>query len=132
MPAGISNASTYFGSNEARGKAILIEQGDSTGGAASIIYTVPSGKTFFLISATLSYHATINGDGDECFLYIDLAGNTIIKLMAHTTAIYKVTDSDHAEISFPLPIPFVAGTEIKVMANTADIAAQAYIVGWIE
>jgi len=132
MPGSISNASTFYGTNEARGKAILIEQGSSTGGSADILYTVPAGKTFFLVSASLSFESELGVTRGECFLYIDLAGNTLIKLHDKCYATYMEEDSGHAELTWPMPIPFGAGTEIKVMANTANIWANAYIVGWIE
>lgn len=112
-----------------RGKEVDFLQGSIINGSDTMI-TVPTGKIYYLVSCTLTYEATANSA--EAFIYKNLAGNVILKMISKITATYYTSDTGHAEIAFPYPIPFVAGDAIKVYSNSASLSANAMIVGFLE
>jgi hypothetical protein len=128
MGAGISNASTYLGINQAVGKTIIVDEISVAGGTATI-YTVSAGKTFFLLECTLAYYATTNNAGAT--IYKNLAGNVVLQMISSIDAT-KTVDSGHAELHFAMPIPFAAGDRIVVRSTVAGLTAYGTVLGWEE
>lgn len=86
------------------------------------MYTVPSGKKFYLVAAQLSGHNTSNV----------LAGSSLYA--AGTRILYFVVDGDPGfqteSISFPVPLVLSAGETIQVRSDAQYHYANAQVVGY--
>jgi len=126
----LGEGSDVIGSvNEARGKTLLFRPGIATAGTTTM-RTVTAGKTFYLAMAGLMYSASVGNVKASIKTSVD--STLILQMYSHITATYHTQDSDHAEITFPHPIPIAAGVEIQVYSSNAGITANGWIIGWEE
>ncbi len=135
MPGGISNASSAVGTvallnghTQLAGKNILHDFDTVTNGNVTL-RTVSGGKTYYLLAAQLTVSGTINGIGG--YLNYGYAGDRILFINLDKVTTYKPAVTDHAEMTFPHPIPLAAGLTI-VMTASANCTGYASIIGWEE
>jgi hypothetical protein len=134
MPGGISNASSAVGTvsllngnTQLAGKT-LIPRSDHANGGSTILYTVPAGKTFYLINATLNIYSTQNAVVGQ----FQTGAASILLCLESDVNAAKLTDSKCFSVAYPHPIPVYAGDTLSVYSSHANLTATAYIVGWEE
>ena len=137
MPAVLSNASVggvgtglTFAKQLAPFYATLLYNNDTATNGFSNIRVTSAGKTYFLVAATLKFHATV--DNAQAELYVYTTGNTLIAFNSAITATYKTTDAGERTVTFPHPIPVPAGVNIGVLSSNAGLKADASLIGWEE
>lgn len=111
-----------------RGKTILRES-DSIANGTQTVYTVPTGKIFYLMQGQLSTLATGAGFGQ---LYIDTTATRLLRLDASFTAVNYIRDGQSETFVFPFPVPLTAGQAIIVSSSAATITSYANVIGWLE
>lgn len=111
-----------------KGKTILYDRANATNGTG-VLRTVTAGKTYYLLEAGFWYKATTNNA--EGKLYVSNANQPILYMSAKITATYWVSDTDHAELTYPHPLPIAAGVSLWVSAS-AGMTVQGWIIGWEE
>jgi len=121
---GWQDAFDYNGDNCVLPKALNktpIFQRNTATNATVTVYTVTSGKTFYLVGAVLS------GIGTSGAAALRIAGTNLVVLN------FDGTDHDE-EMPFPLaaPMPFPGGTVFAVVSTTATVQGDASIMGWEE
>jgi len=110
------------------GKRKLLKAEASGAGDVDILYTVPAGKMFFLISATLNIHNETEGTSagyamieNEVFMYLRVPDG----LFTANRYTYQVTS-----INPVYPIMMVPGEKLQVGNNSAvaitDLSAYGY------
>jgi len=121
---------------------LIHRHGYAFDGSENEIYTVPSGKLFFLISAGLVVETQTDDDAKEGFVLIKeslvstIATSTQALLAARCGGVPTGTpDTDelavNVTISPTLPIKLVAGQYISVYALTSTLnRCQGYISGY--
>jgi len=87
------------------------------------IYTVPSGKVFYLVSAQLC--AILTADGGEV-VTIDDGTNNILYLQPTLVANNPATTS----VSFPIPLKFTEGESIYISVDSSDVLGVGSITGY--
>ena len=135
MPGGISNASSAVGNVsllnghiQLAGKTILHDHETVTAGNVTL-RTVSGGKTYYLLAAQLTISGTINGIAG--YLTYGYSGDRILFINLDKTTTYAPAVTDHAEMTFPHPIPLAAGLTVVLNAS-ANCTGYATIVGWEE
>lgn len=92
----------------------------------AIIYTVPKGKVFYLVSLSLTIGntAAIAAHSTNS-IRIDGVGELIVVKNG-------IADEENtsASLSFPIPIKVVAGEKICVNSNKASVFADGTIIGY--
>ena len=122
MGAGISNASFAEGKGNIQllGKTMLYPTANVSNGVANL-YTVPAGKTFFLIGHFLRMRTTTLGDSSSIY-----GGALLVDYLwapANGTA--------NSQLSYANPIPFPTGTAFTIGAS-ATTTAIGLLIGWEE
>ena len=102
---------------------------DSANNATEVSYTVPAGKILYLLYAQLTTRAST--DNKIGRLHINDGGRTIFYLKSQIDAV-RVTDVQHAEITFPIPLPITAGDVVGVYSSAATIDAYIAVIGVLE
>ncbi len=112
-----------------KGKTILFGTGIAIGGHATLL-TVTAGKTFYLLAATLSAYATV--DDVYAVMYMESTTKRLMEIYSNITPTYKTSFSEHAELTFPHPIPLAATLSVKIYSTNADMYVRGSCVGWEE
>jgi len=135
MPGQISNASSAVGNvallnghTQLAGKTLLYDHETVTAGNVTL-RTVTAGKTYWLLAAQLTMSGTINGMAG--YITYGYAGDRILLVNLDMVATYLPATTDHAEMTFPHPLPLAAGLTV-VMTASANCTGYATIVGWEE
>lgn len=105
----------------------MIMEGATGITSSSTFYTVPEGKTFFLVAAHMNSQlkaTAVDGRAD-----INVTGTTdsIIRHFYEST-VSTIGDYQQNSVSFPVPLKFSAGFEISVSAlqTQASVDIQGY------
>ena len=130
MPAGVSNAASPPDLYNPRGKTLIGAVANVVGGGSEIIYTVTTGKTFYLLGCNLSYKATANNI--QTYILIDTPVIPLIEMFSTVESTYRPTDSDHAQLSFAQPIPIASGVTITLFSGAATLLSYGRLYGWEE
>lgn len=101
-----------------RGSALFQINGDRT------IYTVPEGRTFFLIHAMLGLQTVLAGFGQTVFHVAD--GQQILKLWS--TSVLNSVESISASLS--IPIKLNSGEILEINSNSANVRADGSFAGY--
>jgi len=121
---------------------LIHRHGYAFDGSENEIYTVPSGKLFFLISAGLVVQTTQDDDSKEGFVLIKESLVSTVATSIQTLLTAKcggvptsAADTDdlcvNVTISPTLPIKLVAGQYISVYALTSTLnSCKGYISGY--
>ena len=112
-----------------KGKTILYNTGTVAGGNLTL-RTVTAGKTFYLLSAWISYVSTV--DNSFAKIYVATTASPLIDLRSSITATYHTSDSNSLIATYPHPIPIAAGVAIILSSQSASTDADGGIVGWEE
>jgi len=115
--------------NTLEGKTILYDKGSADNSTVTI-RTVTAGKTYYLVAVQLVTYGT--ADGGTAYIEIGAAGNRILRTYTPITATYQTSNTSHAEMAFPHPIPLAAGQSIRVISGPAGTTGVGQIVGWEE
>ena len=134
MPGGISNAASPKQElYQLTGKTIIYRDKVSNNDTQTI-YEVTAGKTFYLMVAGLTIRATV--DSASCFLVTGALANlnTILGDRANITATYNASYSNSVNVSFPIPVPIIAGLDgfLRIQSSVAGTSVYAWIIGWEE
>ncbi len=121
----------FYGTRITRYKSIT-----SAGGTAfDTIYTVPEGKTFFLISAGLTIRIEPSTDAAGVSIIYHSGGtSSISRILYHeadvsTLGVGQISASSIV-MPFSIPIRFLSGESILVSAFPTDCSSYATIIGY--
>ena len=112
-----------------KGKAMRYGTATATAAHATLL-TVTAGKTFYLLSATLSVYSTNNDS--YAIMYLESSEKRILAINTNITATYKTGFTDHAELAFPHPIPLAAGQRVRIFSAGGATVANGTCIGWEE
>jgi len=119
----------------AKGKTI-ITVGQAAENGSTILRTVTAGKTFYLVAATLQTYIYVTTSNGTCYVENDVGGNgAFTQFMYSSVGLVGSTDIGRMamqSISPSIPMPFTAGTVIRVTSNAANTVGRATIMGWEE
>ena len=105
---------------------VLIAKGVTTNSTLRILYTVPTGKTFFLISANLVSQrdgsVIVQADGD--LFFSGPAGSNSILTHNYEANIGALGDIMQSSINFSVPLKFPSGAEIKLAVASTNSTSQ--------
>jgi len=111
------------------GWPMVYHRGSATN-TTTTIYTVPAGKSFYLIAAGLNYYATTGNT--VCYMHITSNSNLLAYAKSHIAGTYSTTDSDTVMFNPPTTIPMAQGATIQVYSGGAGLVATGWIMGWEE
>jgi hypothetical protein len=104
---------------KAVGKTTIVAQNAITNGTVTV-YTVPAGKTFYLVGGNLGVQGSGSGSGEALVGGVALA---VLSIVNSTTS---------NPITLAVPMPFAAGTVFQVLSTSANVAATFSLFGWTE
>jgi len=107
------------------GKTLIYKTATVTNTTVNV-YTVTSGKIFYLVAAGLTYGIGAGGTS-SCALQIDDASNILLELIGRGGA---AGESGLAGLSNQAPYPIAAGRVFQVYSQDATLTAIAWIIGW--
>jgi hypothetical protein len=81
--------------------------------ASTVLYTVPSGRTFYLYHASLSVSRATAGECRVQLVIRDASDVEVCKIL--TIGAEAGLYGDHGEISMPNPLPIPAGYDLYVV-----------------
>ena len=136
MPGMISNASSAVGTvslmngaTQLAGKTILFNSAGATN-QESLIRNVSAGKTYYLVSLVLYYTSTT--DGLQCSVYVEGAGQKILRLTSVVEATYRPKDFQKIVLQPPNPIPILDGNSLLLFSQGAGLTAECCCLGFEE
>jgi hypothetical protein len=94
--------------------------------STSVIYTVPAGKVFFLVSAFIESYiiaGTVNSVGE---LHINSTTNSVARLRVSGAA----GTADSISVSFSIPVKLIADETLKIIASAANFSSECSITGY--
>jgi len=113
--------------NLAKGKTILYNNVGANN-STQTIRTITAGKTYYLLSVGLTYNSGTAGASAN----VSTTDGVLLLMYLGATATYNTSVGDHAELTFPHPIPIAAGKTITVTSGNANSNAAGWIIGWEE
>ncbi len=122
---GLARLSTTHSSG-LKGKLILKHTGTATNGSTALL-TVNEGKVFYLLQAGINYHATV--DEKVGSLFETTPGVIYLRALSSINAT-KVSDSNTFTITYPHPIPVLAGRILTVDSDDAGLTCFGWVVGY--
>jgi hypothetical protein len=113
-----------------KGKTLIFKT-DTANNATVALYTVPTGKTFYLLHITCGMHGQTANQIGLIHIGAD-SDNRLLIMKSDITAVYHPLDEKFVNITFPTPIPFPAGTVINAFSDSANLSLYPTIVGYLE
>lgn len=121
------NQVKWVGTRPGHNGVQVLERNTANNGT-TVIYTVPAGKTLYLVNWTLAFFAGgVTGDARMCIWDTTPA---IWKFLAFMTV--AVNDADNMELSTPFPVEVPAQYTIRVSNFAAGHWTTGLIHGWVE
>ena len=112
--------------NPFKGKTLIVKTA-AAGNTTTTIHTVTSGKTFFLVAASVS--SSVGTDTSTGRLLID---DVIVLEVQGIGAASGVRGGGQISLGIAAPIPVAAGVTFKVAHNDVTGGANGQIIGWEE
>jgi len=103
---------------------------DSANNQTVTLHTVSAGKTFFLLTAVLSF-ALSDSQGNRHVCYIDGAGTHIVILEDQIdVGTGQLALGSSISVNFSPPLRFDAAEKIEVVSTVSGVATEAAITGY--
>jgi len=101
----------------------------TTNSGGTDIFTVPEGKTLYVIAANVSGASNETVAGSTPEVRIILSGNSDIRLIQ--VALTLTPSSNAASITYSMPLKFRAGDTLR-LSQSRQIHGAAVIIGYLE
>lgn len=99
----------------------------STNNTSVTLYTVPSGKSFYLTSIALAAYNNSGATGGDALLRIH---NTVPAVVNLWRILMHTAMSDTLTLAFPIPIKIQADWTIRIITSAATVFIGATITGF--
>lgn len=97
-----------------------------TNNVASVLYSVPAGKTFFLLCSYVNLRATGGATTNAGYIYSEADNSTILNLASNNVASSSLSET----LTYSIPLRFNSGNRFLIQTGNAGLYILAQISGY--
>ena len=94
----------------------------------TVVYTVPTGKTLYLVHIAVGIYTNVTGDW-----YVTIRDSSAVELIyPHIGVNIANQPAEHAVATYWPPIEMSAGYDVMVHSGATGLKVWCSIIGWLE